>query len=209
MAAYTQRVRDNILPLSVAATLPEAFEEWSFTENVQDHEEANESCQLCDHEQLRYHFEIRNALTDHRLWVGSKCILQFGISVFENNQRLDNATAKKKLARLTEQMRLESCLRALQALADSENNPILLNALNYYRSNKHLTPKFAAVVFWKLREHRIDHKASFFKVTLRRDQHKDDLRRMQPWQISAIWPALSVSQRRLAESMGIEPPNPG
>ncbi len=58
MKTYPQRVRDNILPLSVGSTLPEAFEEWSFTENTVDHEEPVETCQLCEQEQLRYHFEI-------------------------------------------------------------------------------------------------------------------------------------------------------
>ncbi len=32
MGGYTQRVRDSILPLSVAGTLPAAFGEWSFAE---------------------------------------------------------------------------------------------------------------------------------------------------------------------------------
>ncbi len=38
MGGYSQRVRDSILPLSVADTLPAAFAEWSFTENTVDHE---------------------------------------------------------------------------------------------------------------------------------------------------------------------------
>jgi len=58
MRTYPQKVRDNILPLSIAGTLPEAFKEWSFTDNTIDHEEAVETCQLCEHEEIRYHFEI-------------------------------------------------------------------------------------------------------------------------------------------------------
>jgi hypothetical protein len=71
MQTYPQRVRDNILPLSVGSSLPEAFEEWSFTENTIDHEEPIETCELCDQEELRYHFEIKNTLTKNILWVGS------------------------------------------------------------------------------------------------------------------------------------------
>jgi hypothetical protein len=44
---YTQRVRDSILPLSVADTLPKAFEEWRFTGRTHDHEESIETCKLC------------------------------------------------------------------------------------------------------------------------------------------------------------------
>jgi hypothetical protein len=206
MSTYLQRVCDNILPLSVASSLPEAFEEWSFTGNLEDHEDADETCQLCDQEQLRYHFEIHNSLTNNALWVGSRCILKFGISVFDDDQKLDASGARKKLNRLTDQMRLESCLRALEKLAHSESNQILSNALAYYAKNKCLTPKFAAVVFWRLREHKIDHKPSFFKVNLRRDKYKHDLSRMETWRVQAIWPALSSSQRKLAESLGHQAP---
>ena len=46
-------------------------------------------------------------------------------------------------------MQLESCIRTLEQLAAKESNPILSGALDYYRKNKKLTPKYAAVVFWK------------------------------------------------------------
>ncbi len=59
--------------------------------------------------------------------------------------RLTQAAAKKKLDRLVAQMRLGSCLHALEALANAENNDILNSALAYYRQNKFLTPKFAFV----------------------------------------------------------------
>ena len=52
MNTYPQRVAENILPLSVAGSLPEAFEEWYFTENVEDYEEATEDCELCNHEKF-------------------------------------------------------------------------------------------------------------------------------------------------------------
>lgn len=134
MSSYPQRVRDNILPLSVGSTLPEAFEEWSFTEQTGDHGEPIETCQLCEQEDLRYHFEIRNSLTGHTLWVGSQCILKFGVSVFEGGRKLSESDSRKKLDRLMQQMRLESCVRALESLAAKEKNAILSNALDYYRN---------------------------------------------------------------------------
>lgn len=195
---YPQRVRDNILPLSVAGTLPEAFEEWSFTERTVDHEEAVEVCELCEHEELRYHFEIKNALTHKTLWVGSQCILKFDLSVFENSQRLTPQEAKKKLERLTQQMRLESCLNALRKLAQKENNQILSNALQFYEKNKYLTPKFAFVVLWRLNHHKIDHSVSFFKINLKKSRYKDDLQEMESSHLKMIWPALTSAQKRQA-----------
>lgn len=209
MRTYPQRVRDNILPLSVGSTLPEAFEEWSFTDNTVDHEEPIETCQLCDQEELRYQFEIKNALTHKCLWVGSQCILKFNLSVFEDGRRLSPSDSKKKLDRLMQQMRLQSCINALQKLASSEDNQILSNALAYYVKNKYLTPKYAFVVLWRLQRHRIDHSPSFFKVNLAKNKYKDDLREMLESRVHVIWPALSSAQRKLAVELGHSAPTAG
>jgi hypothetical protein len=125
MHGYTQRVCDSILPLSVADTLPEAFREWFFTEQVIDHEQPAETCELCGQEELRYHFEIENRFSHKTLWVGSHCILKFRVAVYEDGELLTNTEAKRKLDKLTEKMRLDSCIKALEKLASSEQNPIL------------------------------------------------------------------------------------
>ncbi len=202
MITYPQRVADNILPLSLAGTLPDAFKEWFFTDNIQDHETAEENCQLCDQEQLRYHFEIKNRITEKILWVGSSCILKFQVQVFERGTLLDAKAATKKLDELKKKMRLESCINALKKLAASENNNILSNALDFYTKNKYLTPKFAFVVFWRLSSNKIDHSPSFFKVGLNKDKYKKDLAEMPLDRVHMIWPSLSSSQRKLAISYG-------
>lgn len=207
MSTYPQRVRDNILPLSVGSTLPEAFEEWSFTERTEDHEQPIETCQLCEQEALRYHFEIRNSLTKKNLWVGSQCILKFGLSVFESGRRLSEGDAKKKLDRLMQQMRLESCIRALEKLAAAERNEILSNALQYYQKNKYLSPKFAFVVLWRLQSNRIDHSPTFFKINLKRGKYQRDLQEMVLSHVHVIWPALSSSQRDMAIRLGHSAPS--
>lgn len=202
MSTYPQRVADNILPLSISGTLPEAFKEWYFTDNIEDHEIANEDCELCDQEQLRYHFEIKNRHTSHHLWVGSSCILKFQVQVFDNGTLLDAKESKKKLNELKQKMRLDSCINALKRLANSESNDILSNALEFYLKNKYLTPKFAFVVFWRLSSNKIDHSPSFFKVSLKKDKYKRDLREMPQDRVHLIWPALSISQRKLAIQYG-------
>ena len=207
MQSYTQRVRESILPLSIAGSLPEAFKEWSFTGHTEDHEEPCETCELCGQEGLRYHFEIHNDLTARSLLVGSHCILQFDVAVFEDGRRLTPTETKKKLAKLVEKMRLESCIRALERLARAESNEILENALSYYRRNKKLTPKQAFVVFWRLRKNGFDHDPSFFNVTLRKQRYAADLKAMSTEKVHFFWKALSPAQRRLAVSLGHQPPN--
>lgn len=207
MNTYTQRVADNILPLSVGVTLPEVFHEWYFTENIEDHEIAEEDCELCDQEQLRYQFEIMNRHTHYRLWVGSSCILKFKVQVFNNGTLLNHNDSAKKLEDLKKKMRLDSCIKALNNLAASENNDILSSALDYYLKNKYLTPKFAFVVFWRLNTNKIDHSPSFFKVSLKNKKYKTDFASMPLDRVHMIWPALSSGQKKLAISYGHTPPN--
>lgn len=204
--SYPLRVRENILPLSISGTLPEAFREWHFTDYTIDHEAPIEDCQLCNQEQLRYHFEIKNTHTNHTLMVGSQCILKFQLQVFENGRVLDEVDSKKKLDSLMKEMRLESCINALNRLAETEDNDILSNALAYYKKNKYLTPKQAFVVLWRLGKHKIDHSPSFFKVSLKKDKFKRDLQLMPEGRVHVIWPALTSSQRKIAEKFGHKAP---
>lgn len=206
MSTFPQRVADNILPLSSAGVLPDAFKEWYFTEAIEDHEQAEEICQLCDQEELRYLFEIKNEFTHRTLWVGSSCILKFQLQVFESGQLLDSAASRKKLEKLKQQMRLESCVKALRNAANKETNDILANALTYYQKYKFLTPKLAFVVFWRLAANKIDHSPSFFKISLKKDRYKLDLAEMPKDRVHMIWPALTSSQRKLAQELGHEKP---
>lgn len=206
MDHYSQRVRSSILPLSVGDTLPKAFEEWTVTENVIDHETPQETCELCGQESLRYHFEIKNSLNANTLWIGSQCILKFGLSVFESGRLLSPAAAKKKINRIMDQMRQDACIRALQALAFAEKNEILSNALQYFKAHKYLSPKQAFVVLWRLNRHGIDHNPSFFRVDLKHERFKSQLRDMESGRVQVLWPALTSSQREIAQRFGHGPP---
>lgn len=119
---------------------------------------------------------------------------------------LDEEDAKKKLHQLTKKMQLESCIKALTNLAAKEKSDILKNALEFYRTNKYLTPKFAFVVFWRLRQNNIDHRPSFFKISLRKDKYKYDLRQMETSKVHMFWKALSAPQKQMALDMGHSAP---
>lgn len=203
---YPQRVRDSILPRSVADNLPEAFDEWRFTGKTEDYHTPSETCELCEQEDLRYHFEIKNDFTDHILWVGSQCILRFELPVYDNGELLTAKDAKSLLNKLTQQMRLESCVKSLEALAREEESEILKSALAYYKRNKKLTPKLAFVVFWRLKKNKIDHHPSFFSINLKRGKYVSDLRDMPTERVHFFWQALTSAQRKKAISLGHSEP---
>jgi hypothetical protein len=57
------------------------------------------------------------------------------VAVLEKGRRLSPTEVKRHLAKLTQQMQLESCIRTLEQLAAKESNPVLSGALNYYRKS--------------------------------------------------------------------------
>jgi hypothetical protein len=83
----------------------DSFTDWVFTEKVQDRGSARACCGLCDHRNLRYIFEVRNRRNGHRMWVGSSCILKFGLAVMQDGKKLSDDEARAKLRRLTRQMK--------------------------------------------------------------------------------------------------------
>lgn len=78
---------------------------WVFTEIAQDRGSARVCCGLCGQRNLRYIFLVRNRRTGRRMWVGSSCILKFGLSVLRAGQVLSPSETRKKLRRITRQLR--------------------------------------------------------------------------------------------------------
>jgi len=209
---YRERVRHNILRLSEAATVPMAFTEWFSTGKTRDHEEPIEVCGLCGKDGIRYDYEIRNRDNNNVLWVGSKCILGFGIEVQdENGRRLDKRGAQRRLNSLRREKQYESSVKALERVTKKEGNlrtwEILRNALDYYREHRYLTPDFAFVVLWRLKVYHIEHKPKCFDVSLKRKSDRIELRKMPTSHVHMRWPALTPGQRQLAVSLGHCTPN--
>jgi hypothetical protein len=207
MEHYTQRVRANILPKSISQSLPLAFQEWHWTGNTEDHERPTETCELCEQESLRYHFEIRNDQTAETLRVGSQCILRFDVGVFDAGRRLSPKDAKAKLSETVRKMQHESCVRALREVLAREPNDILRSALARYEANLALSPKQINVVFWRLGVNNVEFNPSFFKVDLSKDRLKEDLKAMSGFKLARIWTAMTSAQRKAAERRGVAPPD--
>ena len=207
MDRYTQRVQANILPKSIAQSLPAAFREWHWTGSTEDHEQATETCQLCEQESLRYHFEIKNDITSETLEVGSQCILRFDVGVYEGGKRLSPKDAKAKLNATLRKMQHQACVRALQQVLLQEPNAILQSALARYEANQPLSPKQINVVFWRLSTHHVEFNPSFFKVDLSKQRSKDDLKAMPDFARRRVWTAMTSAQRKGAERYGTTPPS--
>ena len=72
-----------------------AAKEWEFTGKVIDHGNSNNRCDLCEGENLRYHFEVKNDTEDKLINVGSSCITKFGLLVRDEEGNLINDDKEK------------------------------------------------------------------------------------------------------------------
>lgn len=73
-AGYEDKVKSNLISLSNAKTYDEAKLEWVLKNQWAS---PGGTCQLCGHNPITYHFQIKNKLNDHTLILGSECILNY------------------------------------------------------------------------------------------------------------------------------------
>ncbi|MDE2111111.1 MAG: hypothetical protein KGJ79_08205 [Alphaproteobacteria bacterium] len=199
--SWAERAAANLLPLSMEkSNLSTALREWRYTGDFHDLETPVETCQLCDHPEIRYQFEIRNLLTDETLLIGSECINRFGIAATDAEGRtLSGKDSRKKVNRdrrsLIEEARKRRVISALVALAHVDGDFNILSFIDYLQNRGAFTPNQLATVLWRLSKFRIAHNPRDFRLTIRRNREKAQLEEMRDWQRKLIEPCLSDSQR--------------
>lgn len=200
--SWAQRAARNLLPLSrEKSDLAVALREWRYEGGFNDLEAPEENCELCDHPDIRYQFEIRNRFTDSRLQIGSECINRFGISATgEDGEDLDAAGTRQKVSRdrrtLLEEARKKRVITALVALSRADDQFTFLSFIDYLQDRGAFTPKQLSILLWRSEKYRVPFDVRDFKLTIRRDREKAQLMEMADWQIERLLPAMSASQRQ-------------
>jgi hypothetical protein len=96
MSTWIVRGRGNLLAVSKARDIVRAKREWGIAYAFEDLGTAVGTCELCDHPDICYKFEIENSQTGRHLWVGSECIKKF-VPVFEGGVEVTNEGQKAKV----------------------------------------------------------------------------------------------------------------
>ncbi len=199
---WIERVKENVLPVSNEKyNIRKALDEWVYEGNMYDVEVADEICELCDHPNIRYQFEIVNQLNNNALLIGSECIIRFKISVIDKSgKKLSFDEAKKKVtkdkSRLVTEAKEKSVLNTLVVLAGIDHNFNILNFIEYFKERKAFTPNQLALLIWRLERANIDFKKSHFKLTIKRNREKEQLLQFEDWKLNRIWSCLSNSQKQ-------------
>jgi len=203
--SWASRAAANLLPLSREQDdLKVALTEWRYAGNFHDLETPSEVCQLCDHPDIRYQFEIENRHTGEDLLIGSECITRFGIAATDEEGRvLDAAGTIRKVARdrrrLVDDAKKRGVVTALIALGQADAEFEIVSFINYLQDRGAFTPRQLATLMWRLKKFHVPHRPADFKLTIKRNREKAQLRELKDWQLRSIGPCLSPAQKTFLE----------
>lgn len=186
--------------------------EWVVTGKVFDNCGVEEdpqdiSCELCEHEQLRWQFEIRNEINKNVMLVGSSCIEKFDINYYRNGKLLSaeerNSILDRQIRKIREDHKYEAGLDALRALYkvdEKERDTITMIGKKFKRVRK-LDPGMAIYISRMLEKSGIDYLHSWFQIALRNDLSQKSIRSMSDSDYERLEPFLSKQQKDKCEKI--------
>lgn len=198
MSYWQDRSRENLFAQSTEKDdFAAAVDEWKYTGAVTDYQSPVETCQLCEHPNLRYHYEIENPHTGARLLVGSECIKEFQFPVYDDtgNRLLGKALDKRLKADLQERQR-QMILDPIRELYEQDpwRQAEITRLVNDFKRRKAFSPANLAHLFQLLQEHDILYPAELYPVSLRRYSDQQELNYLTPEEFALIRPALKPHQ---------------
>lgn len=198
---WAQIAYKTLQPLSkVQNPLKAMLDEWFYNGNLIDYETPCETCGLCGHENLKYHFGITNSETGNELLVGSECIEKFNLSgIGDHGEYLDPNQTSQKVKRdrnkLIKDSKQKRALQCLILLSQKDKEFDFKRTIDSFEEKNSFSPNQLALIFWRLSKHNIKFKVSDFKVSIRRDRNKMQLAAMDERKFLTIRDALSSSQK--------------
>lgn len=214
MNAWIKTATKNLLEKSEEKfDYTKAKDEWVTTDKVEDSLDKFEigeewpSCELCEHEDLRWQFEIRNELNENLLMVGSSCIKQFDIKLLTSNREIvDGGLRDTKIDQLIRQKSSEAkhnevleIMRALWKKDVGFRNKIE-GIAKFWKNNGHFSPKMVAFLIWRLNQNGLKFNSKLMKISIRKKDYHDQIMEMEEWKLKKILPCLTKTQR---DSLGI------
>ncbi len=167
---WLKKAEETLFPQSEEKTdLPKAILEWDFTGQVKDYGRPYMKCEICGHDGLRYHFEIRNVKTKARMSVGSSCIARFDITIYDKDgQAIPQNKKQKFLKEKIDALAKEQILEALRQLWQAEplRQSLIESCAANFKKHHRLSPKEIVFLFEAMQANQIDFNPRSFKVAL-------------------------------------------
>jgi len=202
-------IRERLLPLSFEQEdIEMALSEWFWTGEVRDmkgeysddysdgHVGYQISCELCDQPNLRYVFTIKNRINEAELLVGSECYKDFEEEAYEvtDRKQLDKKIRKAK-QRCVNRVKRSETLQYLSKLIPVLNSEMVDNFIRYYQMNGSFEPERLLLILSAFKLGEIEYPPKLFKLSIKRDSEKLQLKMMNRSGIETLWTSMSSSQK--------------
>jgi len=207
MKQYLEKCKKNLLKYSKEKVNYEiAINEWHFNQEVIDNYEffdintPRPSCELCEHEDLRWQFVIYNENNNNQLKVGSSCIKQFNIALLEKDGRkIYGKDRNSKIKKLIELARINSSNKiTFQLLNELSNvkkslelNSMYIECWTQLKTNGTLEPKLALFIINNFIENNIDYENMDLKIDLQNKKCNDQIKNMSNKKYLLLRPYIS------------------
>lgn len=209
---WLKKSEQNLVPLSISNDFSDALKEWFFTGDVEDHFGELVECEMCEHPELRYHFEIKNRLKDNVLWVGSSCIERFEeIEVFDKNgiRLITEESRKKELKRQLKKKLEELMFQPLRDLwkaypKGSEHRDQILRAVEHYKKQSGFIPRDLLLLFSRLDKKNIAYESKRYKLSLRSDYNKTFVNVLTKEELKKLQPCFSLEQLKKNQKLWVK-----
>lgn len=178
-----------------------------WNERVFDLGDCTGKCELCEQQRIRYHFEIQNIDGTQILRVGSECVKKFAIQSIGRDgmiisAKLTHKNVVREKSRLITDARFNQVIKMLVVLSALDEDFDIERLLFSYRKYRAFTPKQLHLVIWRHNTHkfRLEQQGLHFplkllKMTIRKPDYQDQLRKMDEWKVKLIWVCMTASQR--------------
>ncbi|MCB2181259.1 MAG: hypothetical protein KQH63_04500 [Desulfobulbaceae bacterium] len=178
-----------------------AANEWEFSGSVTDHIVSNQICQLCEGENLRYHFEVINRVKKHNsLMVGSSCIKKFDITVYDESGeeifgKQRDYFLKKKIDEKKQEVMLDQ-VRSLWKKASSYDQSLIEYYVKCYQRENAFYPEDLANLFGLMKNFDIEFAPTLYKVLLKGKSNLRSLLNMSKNDQDRVLPCLTAAQKK-------------
>lgn len=225
---WVKRVAENLLPLSEEKEhLIKAMREWIY-EGVMKDAKGNEEdggfsddsenmpdCELCDHPEIRYQFQIINQFNQNELWVGSSCITKFSdeIGIIDENGDIKTGDEVKKKVdhdrnEMIKEAKRKNVIFTLNLMRPYAQNDFIDGLISHFEQKGNFTPKQLLTILLIIRGHDIKFKPHNFKMGMRRNREKEQLEEMTDDELRHLWRSLSANQKKWVIKMRKEQGRP-
>jgi len=184
---------------SIKPAFKSVLRDWRCTYAFVDLVEATGRCELCNHQHIRYKFEIENLKTKEHLWVGSECIRKF-IPMFDSRgieirgERRKEAVLEKITTDFRTKARQQRAFKILNDLAAVDNRFDEPTWRENWKQGYSARQLQLLAVCCKVNA--IPFNSSDFRINTRKGWVRERIRELQDWQYRQLRGALTGDRIR-------------